>query len=59
MNIKELSNTEIKALLYDSAQELNRIDHNMKMLTEELRARARAEAPSPPEDAKQEEEKGG
>ena len=40
MNIKELSTTEIKALLYDLATDVNRINHNMKMLKEELERRA-------------------
>ena len=39
MKISELSTIEIKALLYDSSLERDRVLHNIKMLQEELNKR--------------------
>ena len=44
MKISELSTMEIKALLYDSLMEKQRIMHNIKMLEDELMARQDKEA---------------
>ena len=52
MNIKDLSDTEIKALLYDCVLEKERVEHNMRMLKEELIRRGE----SPTEDSEEKKE---
>ena len=47
MNISELSETEIKAFLYECVLEKERIEHNMEMLRKELAERSKAEKPAP------------
>ena len=36
MNVKDLSITELKAYLYDCSIELERVQHNINMLKQEL-----------------------
>ena len=47
MNISELSETELKAYLYDCVLEKERIEHNMEMLRKELAERSRIEKTAP------------
>ena len=52
MNISELSETELKAYLYDCVLEKERIEHNMEMLRKELVEKSKAES-SPPKKGKE------
>ena len=50
MKISELSVLEIKALLYDSLMERERVLHNIRMLEEELAKKQNQEDPVPDKD---------